>query len=96
MPRKGENFTSVTVSNDTYEELFRKKTNKDESMESVIKRLVHKDVSGYKSDIDIQSKKNLLGDVKKSFDHYNKIINELNNFNDSVEKLNKKIVEAIK
>jgi predicted CopG family antitoxin len=81
-----ENYTNISVSNEMYEELSRRKVNKKESNDSVLRRLVNKDTSGYKQDIDLQSKKDLLEKIKRSHDMLSK----------SFDSLNKEIIEAIK
>jgi predicted CopG family antitoxin len=86
MSKYKENFSNISVSNEVYEELSRRRTNPKESMDIVVKRLVNKDVSGYKQDVDLQSKKDLLEKIKRSHDMLSK----------SFDSLNKEIVEAIK
>lgn len=74
-----EDYTTLTVSKDTYEELLRRKTSPKESMESIIKRLINKDTPGYKSEIDIQNKNSLLKKVRKTVGSVGITLNNLSN-----------------
>ncbi len=86
MSRYKDNYTNISVSNEIYEELSRRKTNPKESMDSTLRRLVNKDTSGYKQDVDLQSKKDLLEKIKRSHDLLGK----------SFDSLDKEIIEAVK
>jgi len=88
-----EDQTTISVSKDTWEELFRRKIGPKDSMESVIRRFIINDTSGYKPDIDIQSKKDLLKRIKRSFEWYERTVIDTNK---RFSELTKEITEAIK